>query len=66
MYLALHWACFHNNPTIINAIIDSIETIPSIAQLSDKETKIAEFFLAKNEDDYSAFHLAVYRGNIVI
>lgn len=46
-------------------MIDSVEAMPSIAQHPDKNSILSEFLLAKNDDDYSPFHLAVYRGNIV-
>lgn len=59
----MHYICFHNNDETFNIVMSYIESIVQINNTD--QNKIKNFLLSKNDDDYTPFHLAVYKGNLV-
>ncbi|KAL4454038.1 hypothetical protein ABPG73_009837 [Tetrahymena malaccensis] len=59
---ALHYVCLHNSIEAFDVVMLYLEQLVK----SNKESNelITQFLVSKNEDDYSPFHLSVYKGNL--
>ncbi|EAR82585.3 ankyrin repeat protein (macronuclear) [Tetrahymena thermophila SB210] len=59
---ALHYVCLHNSIETFDVVMSYLEYIVKCNNQSNE--LITQFLVSKNEDDYSPFHLSVYKGNL--
>jgi len=61
--IVLHVVCFNTCDELFFEIMKRIRSKVESHEIS--ETQVKKWLVAKNSDDYSPFHLAVYKGSMV-